>query len=63
MNTRDVTVRVRDVDDEIIGGTLLTTYDTNPNNGKIDRDEVLNGIDDFFHPTNSITREEVLDRH
>ena len=42
--------------------TLLQRYDAN-NNGKIDRDEVLNGIDDFFTPPigSVITREQVLD--
>ena len=42
--------------------TLLERYDGN-NNGKIDRDEVLDGIDDFFifGPGVLIDREEVLD--
>ena len=63
--TRNVVVTVTDVAEDVpvIGGTLLTTYDVDPKNGKIDRDEVLNGIDDFFTaPIGSVlTREEVLD--
>ena len=61
---RNVTVRVTTdavVVVPVTDGTLLERYDTNPDNGKIDRDEVLDAIDDFFDPTNSITREEVLD--
>ena len=38
----------------------MDNYDAN-DNGKIDRDEVLNAIDDFFDPDVSITREQVLD--
>ena len=42
--------------------TLLERYDNNPNNGKIDRDEVLDGIQDFLDdPGVVITRDEVLD--
>ena len=42
------------------GDPLVGNYDAN-DNGKIDRDEVLNAIDDFFDPDVSITREQVLD--
>ena len=48
---------VTDVDEVV---TLKDRYDAN-DNGKIDRDEVLNAIDDFFDPDVSITREQVLD--
>ena len=42
--------------------TLMERYDDNDNN-KIDREEVLNGIDDFFTPPvgSVISREQVLD--
>ena len=58
---RNVVVTVTNVDDEPT--TLLARYDTNPKNGKIDRDEVLDGIDDFFMaPIGTVvTHEEVLD--
>ena len=58
---RDVTVSVIDVEET--SDTLLLRYDKNPGNGKIDRDEVLDGIDDYFiAPIGSvIDREQVLD--
>ena len=52
-----VSSSVTDVDEVV---TLKDRYDAN-DNGKIDRDEVLNAIDDFFDPDVSITREQVLD--
>ena len=55
-----VTVTVTDVDEVV---TLKDRYDAN-DNGKIDREEVLNGIDAFFTPPTTgsvITREQVLD--
>ena len=57
----DVTVTVTDVDDTGSTDTdLLGRYDDNKN-GKIDRDEVLDGIEDFFDPDVEISRDEVLD--
>ena len=61
MSMRDVTVRVRDVDEAIVGDTLLAKYDSNPQNGRIDRDEVLDGIEAFFLNISPKLREEVLD--
>ena len=52
-----VSSSVTDVDEVV---TLKDRYDAN-DNGKIDRDEVLNAIDDFFDPDVSIAREQVLD--
>ena len=52
-----VSSSVTDVDEVV---ALKDRYDAN-DNGKIDRDEVLNAIDDFFDPDVSITREQVLD--
>ncbi len=43
------------------GDPLLAKYDKNPQNGKIDRDEVLDAIDGFFASPRTATREEVLD--
>ena len=61
-DTITVTVTVTDVDEMVPPGTtLVDRYDTNPKDGKIDRDEVLDGIDDFFNPAVQITRDEVLD--
>ncbi len=57
-DTHDVTVTVTDVEES--AGTLLDRYDENEN-GKIDRDEVLTGIDHFFATPPTATREEVLD--
>ena len=60
MGTRDVTVTVTDLVNEPMD--LMSRYDDN-DNAKIDRDEVLDGIEDFFTvPIGSvISREEVLD--
>ena len=55
---REVTVTVTDVDEAGTGDALVDRYDAN-SNGKIDRDEVLDAIDDFFEST--VTRDEVLD--
>ena len=49
MATRDVVVRVTDVDDTptIGDGTLLDTYDADKS-GKIERGEVITAINDYF---------------
>ena len=61
MDTQDVRVTVTDDDTEPT--TLLGRYDNNPQNGTIDLDEVLDGIDDYFTPPigSVIELEEVLD--
>jgi hypothetical protein len=46
---------------EAVPMTLLERYDNSPNNGKIDREEVLDGIDDFFEDPEVTTRDQVLD--
>ena len=61
MGTRDVTVRVRDVDEATVGDSLLAKYDNNPQNGRIDRDEVLDAIVAFFLNISPELRGEVLD--
>ncbi len=53
----DVTITVTD---EPEPETVKDLYDNNKND-KIDREEVLDAIDDFFAPDASITREQVLD--
>ena len=65
-DTHDVMVMVtNDVTDDPTtmppGDTLMERYDTSPKDGKIDRDEVLDGIGDFFDTPQTITRDEVLD--
>ena len=40
---------------------LLAKYDNNPQDGRINREEVLDGIDAFFLNPSSALREEVLD--
>ena len=59
-DTQDVSVTVTDVEET--EDTLLEQHDAN-DNGKIDRDEVLDAIDDYFTPPvgSVITREQVLD--
>ena len=47
MNTRDVTVRVTDVDDMITGDDLVDAYDAN-SDGEIDRAEVGQAVRDFI---------------
>ena len=61
MATHDVTVRVKDVDEAIVGDPLLAKYDNNPQNDRIDREEVLDGIEAFFLNISPALREEVLD--
>ncbi len=57
-DSQDVTVTV--TDEEETEDTLLERHDAN-DNGKIDRDEVLDAIDGFFATPQTATREEVLD--
>ena len=61
MDTHAVTVTVTDVEDEPMD--LMSRYDVNPTNNKIDRGEVLDGIEDYFTPPvgSVVTRDEVLD--
>ena len=61
MDTHDVTVTVTDMDEVVVGDPLLAKYDNNPQNGKIGREEVLDGIDAFFLNPSPALREEVLD--
>ena len=53
-----VTITVTDVDDS---DPLLAKYDNNPQDRKIGREEVLDGIDAFFLNPSPALREEVLD--
>ena len=59
--TRDVTVTVTDVDEVAPSDPLLAKYDKNPQDGRIGREEVLDGIDAFFLNPSPALREEVLD--
>ena len=60
-DTQDVRVTV--IDDQNEPTTLLGRYDNNPQNGKIDLDEVLDAIDDYFTPPigSVINLDQVLD--
>ena len=49
---RAVTVTVTDADDPV-GDPLCIRYDVNPQNGEIDKAEVIQGIDDFLFGTGS----------
>ena len=60
MDTHEVTVTVTEVDEMAPGDPLLAKYDGNQD-GKIDREEVLDGIDAFFLNASPALREEVLD--
>ena len=62
-DTHDVTVTVTDVDEDgAPGGSLLDRYDDNDND-RIDRSEVLDGINDYLFGTEgqAISKAEVLD--
>ena len=48
MDTHDVTVTVTDVDEQVTGDTLVDRYDVNPQNGQIDKPEVLAAINDYL---------------
>ena len=61
MDTHDVTVTVTAVDEVAPSDPLLAKYDNNPQDGKIGREEVLDGIDAFFLNPSPALREEVLD--
>ena len=55
----DVVVTVTDVvDEEVIGGTLLETYDAD-DSGRIDKDEVLKAINDYLFES-AISKADVL---
>ena len=60
MATQDVTVRVTDVDEQGQSDSLLERYDTN-DNGRIDKDEVLTAISDYFNQVGGLTKPEVLE--
>ena len=47
MNTRDVTVRVTDVDEMVTGDDLVDRYDAD-NSGMIEKSEVLKAINDYL---------------
>ena len=49
MATQDVTVTVTDVDEEIVGDTLLDTYDARTKSGDIDKEEVRAALTDYFN--------------
>ena len=62
MDTHDVTVTVTDVDEPVApSDPLLAKYDKNPQDDRIGREEVLDGIDAFFLNPGPALREEVLD--
>ena len=67
-NTITITVTAEDETTEmytvvvtvVAGPTLLERYDTNPENGRIDKTEVLKAIDDYLFQQDIITKDEVL---
>jgi hypothetical protein len=61
MDTHEVAVRVRDVDEAAPSDPLLAKYDNNPQDDRIGREEVLDGIEAFFLNISPALREEVLD--
>ena len=61
MDTHDVAVTVTDVDESAPSDPLLAKYDNNPQDDRIGREEVLDGIDAFFLDPGPALREEVLD--
>ena len=61
MDTQDVTVTVTEVDESAPSDPLLAKYDNNPQDDRIGREEVLDGIDAFFLDPGPALREEVLD--
>ena len=58
MNTRDVTVRVRDVD-EVEAGDPVARYDKN-NNGRIDKDELVDAVFDY-NVEQTLSKSELVD--
>ena len=64
--TRNVVVTVTDVEDDappVIGGTLLDKFDTNPQNGQIDKGEVVDAIIAFVTPgaSNKPSKQDIVD--
>ena len=60
MNTRDVTVRVTDVDEMVTGDPLVDRFDDN-GNGMIDKEEVIKAIVDYLDEVPGITKIDVID--
>ena len=60
-DTIAVTIGVTDVDEGAPGQTLMDRYDKNPQNGQIDREEVIEGIKDYFKDTPLATRDDVVE--
>ena len=65
--THNVAVTVTDVDDTVSGDPLLDTlldkFDTNPQNGQIDKAEVVDAIIAFVTPgaSNKPSKEDIVD--
>ena len=58
---RDVTVTVTDVEEQGTGDALVDRYDVNPQNGAIDRAEVIAAINDYLDDeANAPTRPDVI---
>ena len=60
MDTQDVTVRVMDVDEAIVGDALLAEFDGN-DNMMIDKDEVIQAINDYLDSVEGVTKQDVID--
>ena len=60
MDTHVVLIRVTDVDEMTPEGSLLDRYDTNDND-RIDKNEVLTAISDYFNQVGGLTKPEVLE--
>ena len=59
----DVRVTVTDVDDAEAGDTLLDRYDANDTSGEIDKDEVIQAINDYLfgEGADAISKEDVIE--
>ena len=61
MDTRDVTVTVTDVDDVVtVEDPLLEEFDGN-GNMMIDKDEVIQAINDYLDSVEGVTKQDVID--
>ena len=60
MARRDVTVRVTEVEEATVGDTLLDRYDEDKS-GMIEKDEVIQAIDDYLDSVVGLTKQDVID--
>ena len=60
MDTQDVTVRVMDVDEAIVGDTLLDRFDADKSE-MIEKDEVIQAINDYLDSVEGVSKKDVID--